>query len=145
MIRVAVVQAGSVLFDTPATMHKLRRFSAEAASRGTRLAVFPEAFVGGYPKGIDFGARVGSRSPEGREWFRRYYESAISAPGPEVAAIGEITMEHRMHVVVGVIERDGGTSFLRRFRRQHAMPPRRSAAKRMSGRSRWAALATWSR
>ena len=29
--------------------------------------MFPEAFVGGYPKGLDFGARVGSRTPAGRE------------------------------------------------------------------------------
>ena len=62
MTRVAVVQAGSVLFDTPATLEKLRYLATEAAAQGARLAVFPEAFVGGYPKGIDFGARVGSRS-----------------------------------------------------------------------------------
>ena len=109
MTRVAVVQAGSVLFNTPPTTDKLRRFSAEAAGQGVRLAVFPEAFVGGYPKGIDFGARVGSRSREGREWFRRYYDNAIAVPGPETASISEIAAEHRMHMVVGVIEREGGT------------------------------------
>ena len=111
MTRVGVVQAGSVLFDTPATVDKLRRFAAEAAREGARLAVFPEAFVGGYPKGIDFGARVGSRSPEGRDWFRRYFESAIAVPGPETASISEAAAEHRMHMVVGVIERDGGTLY----------------------------------
>src|ERR1035438_10510011 len=73
--RVAVVQAGSVLFDTPRTLAKLKDFVAEAAGRGAKLAVFPEAFLGGYTKGIDFGCRVGSRSPEGREWFRRYFEA----------------------------------------------------------------------
>lgn len=111
MTRVAVVQAASVLFDTPATLDKMRRFLAEAAGQGARLAVFPEAFVGGYPKGIDFGARVGSRSPEGREWFRRYYDSAIAVPGPETAFIGELAAVHQMQVVVGVIERDGGTLY----------------------------------
>ena len=111
MTRVAVVQAGSILFDTPATIDKLRRFTAEAAGQGARLAVFPEAFVGGYPKGIDFGARVGSRSAAGREWFRRYYDSAIALPGPETASISEVAAEHRMHMVVGVIEREGGTLY----------------------------------
>jgi len=111
MTRVAVIQAGSILFDTPATVDKLRRLAAEAAAEGARLAVFPEAFVGGYPKGIDFGARVGSRSAEGREWFRRYYESAISVPGPETEAIGEAAAAHRMYMVVGVIERCGGTLY----------------------------------
>lgn len=111
MTRAAVVQAGSVLFDTPRTLEKLRHYVAEAARDGAALAVFPEAFVGGYPKGIDFGARVGSRSPEGREWFRRYSESAIPVPGPETAEIGEVAARHGMHLVVGVIERAGGTLY----------------------------------
>jgi hypothetical protein len=42
----------------------------EAASRGARLAVFPEAFIGGFPKGASFGAPIGLRKPEGREAFR---------------------------------------------------------------------------
>jgi nitrilase len=109
--RVAVVQAGSVLFDTPATLDKLARFAREAAAQGARLALFPEAFVGGYPKGVDFGARVGSRTPEGREWFRRYHAAAIEVPGAETALIGEVAREQGLHLVVGVIERDGGTLY----------------------------------
>jgi predicted amidohydrolase len=80
IIKAAVVQAGSILFDTPRTMAKVAERTREAAGLGAHLVVFPEAFVGGYPKGIDFGARLGMRSPEGREDFRRYYESAI-CPG----------------------------------------------------------------
>jgi nitrilase len=110
-IRVAVVQAGSTLFDTPASLAKLRRLAAEAAEGGARLAVFPEAFLGGYPKGIDFGARVGSRTPAGREWFRRYYEAAIAVPGPETEALGEVARATGLHLVVGVIERAGGTLY----------------------------------
>ena len=44
-VRAAVVQAGSILFDTPATLKKLRRLVGEAAAQGAQLAVFPEAFV----------------------------------------------------------------------------------------------------
>ncbi|MBW3618175.1 MAG: carbon-nitrogen hydrolase family protein [Proteobacteria bacterium] len=110
-VRVAVIQAGSILFDTPATLAKLGRLVREAAQQGARLAVFPEAFVGGYPKGLDFGARVGSRSPEGRDWFRRYFESAIEVPGPETADMGRAAQEAGLHLVVGVIERDGGTLY----------------------------------
>jgi nitrilase len=47
---------------------------SEAAAQGAELVVFPEAFLAGYPKGLDFGARVGMRSPEGRQAFRRYFE-----------------------------------------------------------------------
>ena len=110
-IRAAVVQAGSTLFDTPATMEKLRRLAMEASAQGAELAVFPEAFVGGYPKGVDFGTRVGSRSADGREWFRRYFDSAIDVPGPECDEIGAIAEKNRLEIVVGVIERDGGTLY----------------------------------
>jgi nitrilase len=111
MPKVAVVQAGTCLFDTPATLDKLERLAREAAAEGAQLAVFPEAFVGGYPKGMDFGARVGSRSEAGRDWFARYHASAISVPGPECDRLGEIARETCMILIIGVIEREGGTLY----------------------------------
>src|SRR3982074_2225994 len=110
-IRAAVVQAGSYVFDTPRTIEKLRTYCGEAQATGATLVVFPEAFLGGYPKGIDFGARVGSRSPQGRDDFRRYWDAAIVVPGPETATIGEIAVAHGLNLVVGVIEREGGTLY----------------------------------
>jgi nitrilase len=101
-IKAAVVQAGPVLFDTPKTLAKLASCTREAAGLGADLVVFPEAFVGGYPKGIDFGARLGMRSAEGREDFRRYYESAINLTGPEATRLGEIARDNGVHLVVGV-------------------------------------------
>jgi nitrilase len=109
-VKVAVVQAGSYVFDTARSIGKLREYCRQAADAGARLVVFPEAFLGGYPKGIDFGARVGSRSAEGRDDFRRYSDAAILVPGAETSALGEIAATHRIRLVVGVIERDGGTS-----------------------------------
>lgn len=110
-IKAAVVQASPILFDTPKTVEKLGELTRDAAGKGANLVVFPEAFVGGYPKGLDFGARLGLRSPEGREDFRRYFESAIDLPGPEASRIGEIARDNGVHIVVGVIERDGGTLY----------------------------------
>ena len=51
------------------------------------------------------------RSAEGRDDFLRYYESAINVPGPECDAIGQAARQHHLHIVVGVIERDGGTLY----------------------------------
>lgn len=107
----AVVQVGTPLFDTPKTIEKLGDWTAKAAAEKAQLVVFPEAFVGGYPKGIDFGVRLGSRSDEGRDDFRRYYDSAIDVSGPEVMQIGEIAAKNNTNLVVGVIERDGGTLY----------------------------------
>ncbi len=111
MTKIAVIQAATCLFDTPATLEKLARLVDEAAAQGAQLVLFPEAFVGGYPRGMDFGARVGFRSAEGRDWFARYHASAINVPGPECDAMGEVARLHSLHLVVGVIERDGGTLY----------------------------------
>ncbi len=111
MVRVGAVQAGSIAFDTPSTLDKLEILVADGATLGADLLVFPEAFVGGYPKGHDFGAVVGSRSDEGREWFGRYHESAIDLPGAEADRIGAVARDHGVNLVVGVIERDGGTLY----------------------------------
>lgn len=111
MTRIAVIQAATCLFDTPATLEKLGRLVGQAAAQGARLALLPEAFVGGYPRGMDFGARVGFRLSEGRDWFARYHASAIRVPGPECDAIGDIARLHAIHLVVGVIECDGGTLY----------------------------------
>jgi nitrilase len=110
-VRAAVVQAAPIGFDRERTLAKLERLVAEAAGSGAQVAVFPEAFVSAYPKGIDFGAVIGQRTPEGRDQFRRYYESAIDVPGPDVDRIAAASREHSIHLVVGVIERDGGTLY----------------------------------
>jgi nitrilase len=109
--RAAVVQAAPVVFDLARTLDKLADLAADAARRGAALAVFPEAFVSAYPKGLDFGARIGSRSAEGREQFRRYFESSIDVPGPATERIGRAAKAGGLHLVVGVVERDGGTLY----------------------------------
>ncbi|MDA4895832.1 nitrilase, partial [Streptomyces sp. MS2A] len=55
MQKVAVVQAAAIPFDAEASTTKAVGLMAEAAAAGATLAVFPEAFLGGYPKGSAFG------------------------------------------------------------------------------------------
>ncbi len=107
----AVVQAAAVAFDLDRSLEKAQELTAEAARRGAQLVVFPEAFLSGYPRGLDFGATIGERTDEGREDFRRYWESSVEVPGPVVDALGETARKHRVHLVIGVVERDGGTLY----------------------------------
>ncbi len=108
-VRVAVAQVGSILFDTPKTLCKLEQSCRDAAAASARLVVFPEALLGGYPKGITFGSAVGSRTPEGRDWFKRYWESAIAVPGPETKKVQGWADKLNLLIVTGVIERVGRT------------------------------------
>ena len=64
-VRASVVQAAPVAFDREKTLEKVGDLAADAAREGAELVVFPEAFVSAYPKGLDFGARVGMRTAEG--------------------------------------------------------------------------------
>ncbi|WP_206049361.1 carbon-nitrogen hydrolase family protein [Novosphingobium sp. PC22D] len=109
--KAAVVQASSVPYDTLAAAEKAAGLIREAARGGASLAVFPEAFLGGYPKGASFGAPIGMRKPQGREDFRAYHEAAIALDGPEVELVAEAVAETGIFLVIGVIERDGGTVY----------------------------------
>lgn len=111
VFKVAVVQMASNPNDSLATGGLAAARLREAAGQGARLVVFPEALIGGYPKGASFGAPIGMRKPEGREAFARYHAAAIDLDGPEVAALAEATAETGAFAVVGVIERDGATLY----------------------------------
>jgi nitrilase len=110
-IKVAAAQLGSILFDVPATLHKVEQTCRQAARAGMRLVVFPEALLGGYPKGVDFGCKVGSRNEHGRDLFRRYWDAAVVCPGPQTDQIAAWAGELGLHLVMGAIERDQGTLY----------------------------------
>ncbi len=107
MVNVAVVQAAPVLFDRKASTDKVCAFIAEASSQGARLILFPEAFIPVYPRGLSFGMVVGSRTPEGRQMWGRYWENSVDVPGPVCDRIGEAARIAGAYVAVGVMERDG--------------------------------------
>lgn len=107
----AVVQMASNPDDALATAQAAAAKLREAAAQGARLVVFPEALIGGYPKGASFGAPIGMRRPEGRAAFARYHAAAIDLDGPEVATMADACAETGAFAVVGVIERDGATVY----------------------------------
>ena len=105
----ACVQAAPVAFDLGQTLDKLADLAADAARRGARLAVFPEAFVSGYPRGSTSAQR---RSHAGRP--RTVPPSTSTAPSSSRSrhrGIGPSARDDGLHLVVGVIERDGGTLY----------------------------------
>ncbi len=104
--KVAVVQDGSVFLDRDASVLKTVDLARQAAAQGAELVLFPEAFIPGYPRGLSFGAIVGSRSAEGRKLFRRYSENAITVPGPQADLLAETAAELGIHLAVGVVERE---------------------------------------
>ncbi|UCD43373.1 MAG: carbon-nitrogen hydrolase family protein [Chloroflexota bacterium] len=105
-VRVAVIQAASVLFDRQATLEKACQLIRDAGKNGAQLVLFPEALIPGYPRGLSFGMVVGSRTQEGREIWRQYWENAVDIPSSATDALGEAASEAGVYSAIGVIERD---------------------------------------
>lgn len=82
VVKVAVIQAASVIFDRDASIDKASRLIREAAAKGCKLILLPESFVPVYPRGLSFGMKVGERSDSGRRLWERYWNSSVEIPGP---------------------------------------------------------------
>ena len=104
--RVALVQASSVVLDKGKTLERTVHYIKEAKENGADLVVFPEAFIPAYPRGMDFGAVVGSRSDVGRKDFARYAKESVVVPSEDTDRIAEAAKEAGVYVVIGVIEKD---------------------------------------
>src|ERR1700742_2730475 len=109
--RAAVVQSRTTPFNSARGIELVEHWASQAAAEGAQLAVFPEAFIGGYPKGSHFGAVIGQRSPEGRDEYLRYFKAAIDVPGPDTSLLCQIASRFGIYIVVGVVERGGSTLY----------------------------------
>lgn len=107
----AALQIGSSPEGKTATLEEVLGFESAITSAGCNLVVMPEALLGGYPKGSDFGTRLGYRLAEGREAFAAYWANAIDLPGPEVEALEGLARRTGAFLVLGVIERAQATLY----------------------------------
>jgi len=101
-----VAQATPILFDPERSACKAAEMAHRATAAGARLVLFPEAFIPAYPRTAGFGTVVGSRSANGRELYRRIWETAIDVPGPVVRILGDAAKNDGIYLAVGIIERE---------------------------------------
>ena len=108
---IAALQIGSDSKGTAVTLDRILTYEQDIEQSNCDLLVMPEALLGGYPKGADFGTRVGYRTSEGREEFFQYWQQAVDLDGPEVIALTELAKHCSTSIVIGIIERSGATLF----------------------------------
>jgi predicted amidohydrolase len=131
-VRAAVAQVRAAA-DTARAIEAVGDFCGRA---GAQLVVFPEALLGGYPRGSNFGTVVGSRTAARRAEFLAYHRAAVTIPGPEVDALAEIAQRHDLHICQSDRPRRGAGhgAAIRRWGRD-----RRPIAERARSRRRAAA------
>ncbi|KAI0130725.1 carbon-nitrogen hydrolase [Daldinia grandis] len=75
-IRLATASPGTQA-TTKETLAQLQHVAQRAAAKKADILLLPEAYLGGYPRGSDFGCKIGSRTAEGRDDYLRYFKSAV--------------------------------------------------------------------
>ncbi len=111
-LKVGVVQESPIFFNKSKTFDKLGSLVNTYAQKGCGLLVFPESYVPGYPRGFDFGAKIGSRSNEGRHQYAAYAEQSVDLEGPDRTRLEKLAKRHKVYLVIGVTEKREGTGSL---------------------------------
>lgn len=104
--KIAVIQATPVIFDKEKGLAKTLGLIDECAANGAELIVFPELFIPGYPYGMTYGFKIGSRSENGRKDWKKYYDNSLLADGEEMKKIAERAIKHKVFISIGYSERD---------------------------------------
>ncbi len=71
-LKVCLIQDSPVFFDKEKTIDKVEQLTKKYAKQDCKLIIFPESFIPGYPRGFSFGAKIGSRTTEGRNLYSEY-------------------------------------------------------------------------
>jgi nitrilase len=99
---VAAVQAAPVFLDRSATVAKACDLIAEAARRGARLVVFPEAFVPAYPDWV--WAVPAGESGELADLYAELVANSVTIPSAETEQLCRAARQANVYVAIGMSE-----------------------------------------
>ena len=103
--KIAVIQKPPVLLNLEATLERAVASIAEVARAGAKLAVFPEAFLPGYPTWI-WRLKPGADMALAGEIHGRLRDNAVDIDGGALAPLMAAAREHGITVVCGMNEVD---------------------------------------
>jgi nitrilase len=104
-VKVGLVQDSPVFFDKAKTLDKLEQLTRKYAKQGCGLIVFPESFIPGYPRGFTFGAKIGSRTDEGRSLYAEYRRNSVDLEGEDLKRLVKLARSENVYLVIGITEK----------------------------------------
>lgn len=111
-IKVCLIQDSPVFFDKEKTIEKIEHLSRKYAKEGCELIVFPESFIPGYPRGFSFGAKIGSRTNEGRNLYSEYHKNSLDIESRDLKRLEELAKTENIYLVIGITEKQNTSGSL---------------------------------
>ncbi|SCU82255.1 LAME_0C00342g1_1 [Lachancea meyersii CBS 8951] len=112
---VAALQVGTLPGGTQETLENILSYEEEIKKNNVSLVVIPEATLGGYPKGSNFGTYLGYRLDSGKKEFAAYFSQAIEVGAGEryheINKLCKLAKNTGAFICCGCIERDGTTLY----------------------------------
>ena len=105
-IKVCLIQDSPIFFDKEKTIIKVEELTKQYAKDGCELIVFPESFIPGYPRGFSFGAKIGSRTNEGRNLYSEYYKNSIDIQNDDLKRLERLAKLNKVYLVIGITEKE---------------------------------------
>ena len=105
-IKVCLIQDSPIFFDKEKTIIKVEELTRKYAKKGCELIVFPESFIPGYPRGFSFGAKIGSRTSEGRNLYSEYYKNSIDIQSDDLKRLERLAKLNNVYLVIGITEKE---------------------------------------
>jgi len=106
--KIAAAQLAPVFLDKKKTVEKACKAIAEAGKQGSKVIVFPEAFISGYPDWVWL--IPNSKGAELNKLYVQLVNNAVSVPDNSTNELCEAAKQAGISVVMGMHERNTETS-----------------------------------
>ncbi len=110
-MKVTAVNEPPVYHDLLASLERGVEIIARAASEGSSLVVFSEAWLPGYVDFVWLLTPTNSREGDYAAMYRRLWDNAVDLDTDVLAPIREAARENGIVVVLGIQEKSGGTLY----------------------------------